>query len=285
MTQFKNDDDARSYLITLGQKDDCEIDLIETGFAFSLLENSDIDIKKYRDHIQTLCDDLKTAFDDIAANENSDNVYVQVKSLATVMAQKHRYLGDDIHYDDLQNINLFSVIDRRVGIPITLCMVAIEICRAQGWNAEGVNFPGHFLMRLEKDGERVIVDPFQGCKILEAKDLRVILKRVVGDNAELSANYYEPCTNREVLLRLQNNIKFRLIDSEQYDRALNIVETMSWVAPDDYRLCLDRAVLLSRLEQPQGAIDNIKIYLNHITDPQDRAEAEIFLSQLQKQIN
>ena len=284
MAGFVNSDGAKIHLVSLGQKDDGDINLIEAGFAFSLLDDT-VDVKKYRQYINDLSAELKQTFDNLCAVENGDDVRVQAKSLAMTLAQSQGYLGDDINYDDLKNINLFTVIDRRLGMPITLCIIAIEICRAQGWQADGVNFPGHFLMRFEKDGDRVIIDPFQGCKILEAKDMRLILKRIMGDDAELSANYYDPCTNREILLRLQNNMKYRLIDVEKYEEALEIVDTMTWVAPDDYRLCLDKAVLLSRLDQPKGAIENIKIYLNHVSNPMDKAEAEQFLYQLQNKLN
>jgi len=283
--EFINSDGAKIHLVSLGQKDDGDINLIEAGFAFALLDAPKIKIKKYREYIETLSRDLKTEFDNLCATMNGDGAMVQAQALKNTMAQSHAYIGDEKNYDDLKNINLFDVIDRRMGMPITLCVIAIEICRTQGWQADGVNFPGHFLMRLEKDGERLIIDPFQGCEILEAKDMRLILKNIMGDDAELSANYYDPCTNREILLRLQNNIKYRLIDAENYDDALGIVDTMTWVAPDDYRLCLDKAVLMARLDQTKGAIDNIKIYLNHVSDPIDKSEAEAFLYQLQSQLN
>lgn len=285
MADFINSDGAKIHLVSLGQRDDGEIDLIEAGFAFSLLDNIKIDIKKYRGYIKKLSAELKAEFENLCAAMNGDGAPVQAQALKNVMAQSHAYIGDDENYDDLKNINLFTVIDRRLGMPITLSMIAIEICRTQGWQADGVNFPGHFLMRLEKDGERLMIDPFQGCKIVEAKDMRQILKRIMGDGAELSANYYDPCTNREILLRLQNNIKYRLIDGEQYDDALEIVDTMTWVAPDDYRLCLDKAVLMARLDQTKGAIENIRIYLNHVSHPSDKAEAETFLYQLQNKLN
>lgn len=285
MADFINSNGAKIHLVSLGQKDDGDINLIEAGFAFALLDASQTDIKKYRDYIETLSAELKTEFERLCATMNGDGALVQAEALKNVMAQSHGYIGDEENYDDLKNINLFHVIDRRMGMPITLCMIAIEICRTQGWQADGVNFPGHFLMRLEKGGERLMIDPFQACEILEAKDMRLILKRIIGDDAELSANYYDPCTNREILLRLQNNIKYRLIDGEQYNEALDIIDTMTWVAPDDYRLCLDKAVLMARLDQTKGAIENIKIYLNHVSDPMDKAEAETFLSQLQSKLN
>jgi regulator of sirC expression with transglutaminase-like and TPR domain len=283
--RFMTTDGAKIHLVSLGQKDDSEVDVIEAALAFAMMADDIVDVVKYRDFIATMMKDLQKTYDDMAAKKNGDSVHVQADALKAVMADKYAFIGDDIHYDDLKNINLCHVIDRHMGLPITLCILAVGICRGCGWTAEGINFPGHFIMRLEKDGDRLMIDPFQGCKVLEAKDMRLILKRIMGEYAELSATYYDPCTNREMLLRLQNNMKYRLIDGEDYQGALDVVDKMVWIAPQDHRLCLDKAVLFARLDQPKAAIENLVTYIDLVQDPYDKAEAEQFLIQLQKQLN
>ena len=67
---------------------------------------------------------------------------------AEILAERHRLLGDDQTYDDLENANLISVIDRRRGLPVALSILYIHAARRQGWPVEGSNFPGHFLIRL-----------------------------------------------------------------------------------------------------------------------------------------
>jgi len=101
----------------------------------------------------------------------------------------------------------------------------------------------------------------------------------------LSANYYDPCANRDILLRLQNNLKYRHIDNENYAEALRIINQMAWIAPNDYRLSLDKAVLLSRVGQPTEAIKELEHYINQATDEADRADAIDFMRQLQSQLN
>ena len=283
--RFITADGAKIHLISLGQQKDRDIDVIEAALAFALLADDTIDLSKYRQFIATMANDLQKTFADQAAHKNGDTVTVMAQSLKTVMADKYAFIGDEVHYDDIKNINLCHVIDRHTGLPITLCILAVGICRACGWAAEGINFPGHFIMRLEKDGDRLMIDLFQQCTILEAKDMRLILKRIMGEYAELSASYYDPCSNREMLLRLQNNLKYRLIDQEDYQGALDVVEKMAWIAPQDHRLCLDKAVLYARLDQPKAAIDHLVTYIDAVQDPYDRAEAEQFLHQLQTQLN
>lgn len=271
----------KTYLLKCGLCLDGDIDLINASFAFALHDNPNINIEKYAYHFESLLNDLKYEY----GVQQYQNISSQYNALKTILAEKYAYVGDDMNYDDIRNSDIFHVMDRRMGLPITLSIIAIALCRKMGWVSNGLNFPGHFLMSLEKDGEKIILDPFQGCKILEAKDMRVILKKMIGGQAELSADYYLPCSNREILLRLRNNLKYRLIDMSEYQRAMGVVETMTWIAPDDYRLNLDKAVLYSRLEQPKSAIDNLLIYIDKVENKNDKFEAEQFLQQLQRQLN
>lgn len=282
---FITAEEALHYLAREGQREDAGLDLIECGFAFSLLDAPERDVVSYRRLVTEMKSEISMHYDRLCAEMNGDDVAVQAECLRQFFSERQGFIGDDVHYDDLQNINLFSVIDRRLGLPISLCILAIGLARSMDWNADGVNFPGHFIMRLEKDGARVMLDPYQECQILEAKDLRLILKKIVGNEAELSADYYIPCTNRDVLLRYQNNLKYRLIDHGQYPEALEIVKRMELIAPRDFRLALDKSVLYARLEQPMAAIEELLIYLDQVTDPHDRADAEAFLYELQKSLN
>lgn len=278
--KFSNPEEARFYLITVGQQDDRDIDLFQAALALAAVHRPSISVDQYRQHMAMFCEELRNEFDRLCAQENSDNVMVQGQALRVVMAQKHGYSGDSADYNNLQNADVMRTIDRRLGLPITLSIIGISACRQLGWGAEGLNFPGHFIMRLDQEGERSIIDPFQSCKELRAPELRQILKKNMGDDAELSSDYYEACSNRDILLRLQNNIKFRLIDTEHYQEALEIVDLMELIAPDDYRLDLDTAVLLARLERPKAAVERLVKYINHVQDSADKAEAEMFLHEL-----
>lgn len=277
---FDNPVAARRYLVTVGETKDANIDLFEAALALAAVHHPLISVDKYRQHFQKMCRDLQDHYQKQSDENAGGGLALRAASLRFVMAQTHGYMGDDLHYDDLQNADLMRVIDRRLGLPITLSILAIALCRAMGWEADGLNFPGHFLVRMNNGSERIIFDPFQGGAELNAPELRKILKRNMGDHAELSADYYAPCSNRDTLLRLQNNIKFRLIDTEHYREAMEIVDIMMLVAPDDHRLHLDMAVLLARLESAKTAIDHLQKYIDAVQDPADKSEAQAFLSDL-----
>jgi regulator of sirC expression with transglutaminase-like and TPR domain len=151
-----------------------------------------------------------------------------------------------------------------------------------GWMLDGLNFPGHFLARIEHAGERVIFDPFNACEIMEAPQLRELIKRVRGKNAELSADYYKPCTNRDTLIRLQNNVKLRLIEAEDYETALGAVEMMRLIDPQEYRLLLDGGVLSAKTGRNGEALALLDRYIALAPDARDRRDAEAIIAQIRE---
>src|SRR3546814_4700292 len=141
-----------------------------------------------------------------------------------VLVERYGYRGDGETYDDMVNANLMRVIDRRRGLPVALGILYLHGARAQGWAICGLNFPGHFLLRLDLGAERSIIDPFNGGQTRDAVALRALLKGMAGENAELRPEHTRPVGCRDVLLRLQNNIKLRYVQEERSVDALAILE-------------------------------------------------------------
>ena len=145
---------------------------------------------------------MPTAGGDLAA---------RARALNEIILLKHGYSGDELTYDDVQNANLIRVVDRRKGLPVALGILYLHAARAQGWDSVGLAFPGHFLIRLSDGPERLIIDPFHGGRICDAASLRELLKAMAGQDVELTPRITRRCPDRDVLLRLQNNIKSRLL--------------------------------------------------------------------------
>src|SRR3546814_1821098 len=97
------------------------------------------------------------------------------------------------------NANLMRVIGRRRGLPVALGILYLHGARAQGWAICGLNFPGHFLLRLDLGAERSIIDPFNGGKPRDAVGLRALLTGMAGENAELRPEHTRPVGCRDVL--------------------------------------------------------------------------------------
>ena len=214
-----------------------------------------------------------------------DSLEARAAALREVLVERYRYEGDGTTYDDLQNANLMRVIDRRRGLPVALGILFLHAARAQGWQAAALNFPGHFLIRLELHGERLILDPFHQGRLCDTRDLRDLLKFALGPEVELGPEHYSEIGNRGVLLRLQNNIKQRLLQAEDLERAVTVMEAMLMFAPASPELWCDLGLTQARLGSLRGAIlalDNFLQLGNH--DPR-RAEVLGLLQQLRRKLN
>lgn len=274
-------------LDNLRNQQDAEIDLVKPALALALalLTAPDIRLERYYYHCKKLCREVKERFDALIDEGAEDDATTRLAALKHILADKYEYRGDRDYYDNLQNANLAHVIDRRKGMPIALSILYIAAARAQGWHVEALNFPAHVVCRIEHKGERFLFDPFERCKILQAADLRIYLKTLINSQAELSAAYYEASTNREVLIRLQNNIKLRQIEAEDYAGAVHTVEAMRKIDPTEFRLLFDAGVLYARLDQPMVAMRCLENYIDQATEPKDRQEALHLLSQIRAMLN
>lgn len=240
--------DIESDLGRTGTLADAEIDLAETALALAALDHPETGRHGYRAHLAALADAMAQAGSLAALNApGPEALAARCQALSAVMAGEFGYRGDRISYDDLQNADLMRVIDRRQGLPVALAILYIHAARSQGWAVEGVNFPGHFVIRLFHDGRAAILDPFDGGKILETGELRQKLKATIGEKAELQPVHYAGLGNRDILLRLQNNIKVRLIQDGDLPRAATIVARMLMVAPEAAPCWRESGLIHSRL--------------------------------------
>ena len=269
--------EAEAALAALANLPDEDIDLAEAALALSALGDRVSDPTPYRRHLSEIA-----AAVGHAAGTSFDS---RVDALNAVILGTFGYDGDTLTYDDLDNADLARVIDRRKGLPVTLGILYLHAARAQGWNAAGLGFPGHFLIRIEGDGEAAVVDPFHAGRVLDAAGLRELLKVTCGLDAELEPAHWQPVTNRDVLIRLQNNIKARCLESGDIARALQAVEAMLLFAPDVAHLWRDAGVLHVELGHLDDAVRAIKRYVDLSASGPARAEAEQLLSRVRAGLN
>lgn len=268
-----------------GSQSDDNIPLWDTALTLSEISHHGIHRDRYDQHIVQLTKSTTSRFQNLIKADANDDVLTRLAALKHVIADEYGYVGDTETYNDIQNADMMRVIDRRKGLPISLAILVIHIGRNVGWIVEGINFPGHFLVRMTHNNQHVIFDPFHHFKIMQAHDLRALTKQILGPQAELSSTYYDVASSRLILLRLQNNIKARLIDHEEYERALDIVNHMRLFAPDEYRLLFDEAVLRAKLGEAKSATQLLEIYLTKAERDQDRHDARVLLQSLRESLH
>jgi len=261
------------------------IDLAECAIALAALDTPSRSLERYWRHIKKLVNETNLRHEKLLDGGGDDDVRTQLAALKHIIADKYGYDGDHQHYDNLQNANIIHVIDRRMGMPIALSILYLYVAEELGWNIHALNFPAHVVCSIEKDGEKLLFDPFNQCRLLNASDLRMYLKTLVSPQAELSADYYKNASKLDVVIRLQNNIKLRQIEVEDYDGAVQTVETMRKIQPKEYRLFFDAGILYARLDKPLAAMRAFENYIEHASDPQEREEALVLLNHVRSLLN
>jgi regulator of sirC expression with transglutaminase-like and TPR domain len=168
---------------------------------------------------------------------------------------------------------------------VALGILYIHAARAQGWDMAGLAFPGHFLVRLSAGPGRVIVDPFHDGQVCGAAELRGLLKAATGRDSELLPEHYLAVSDRDVLLRLQNNLKARLLQAQHHERALTVVETMLMLAPDLAELWAEAGMLHRHLGNMRAAAAALEQYVVRAPEGMPRHQAAAILQQLRTQLN
>lgn len=256
------------------------LDLLEAGFALSTLHaEENLDLVPFRQHVAAMADEVA----DLVRRRGA-----QPEALADVIARAYAYRGDSETYDDLQNADLVRVIERRKGLPVALSILYLHVARAQAWQAEGLAFPGHFLIRIGIDGAHHVVDPFHDGCVRDAAELRGLLQQVLGPGAELKPMHFDPVPDRDVLLRLENNVRLRLAKRENWTETARSLDRMLAIAPDRPDLLFEAGQVNARLDKRRAAIAAYERLLaldEALGNPELRRQAEMLLQELRRGLN
>lgn len=266
---------VEAVLTAAAAAEDDAIALAETALALGALDRPGEALHPYRIHLQLLA--AATAEAARAAPAGIDGM---VEALRSVMVERFGYVGDSDTYDDTQNANLLRVIERRRGLPVALGILYLHAGRGAGWTLHGLSFPGHFLIRLEHDGDRRILDPFAGGRVRGPVELRAMIKGVLGLDAELTPEHHTAVSDRAVLLRLQNNIKMRHLQAQRAERAQEVVDGMLRVAPRDPGLWREAGLLKIRRGDLDGAVADLERSLMVEDSDRERHRTAMILQKL-----
>jgi regulator of sirC expression with transglutaminase-like and TPR domain len=271
---------ATGRLKELRSCDDTELDLAMAALDIACISpgtgQRQKTIDPYVRHLDILAKDVG-----VFAGRQPD-VETAAHALGQILGKRYGYGGNEDTYDDLTAANLMAVIDDRAGLPVALGILYIHSARAQGWLASGIDFPGRFMVRIEIDGERAILNPFDGGAVMQTHDLRDVLKLTMGNDVELAPEHYRELGNRGILMRLENNLKVRHLHAQEFDAALRVIDTMLLFSPAEASLWREAGMIHVRLEQIDEAITALEEYLRLDTDGPSRYTATVLLQELRQ---
>jgi regulator of sirC expression with transglutaminase-like and TPR domain len=200
--------------------------------------------------------------------------YARVMALNAYLFDELRFVGNESHYEDPRNSFLNEVLDRRTGIPITLALLYMEVARRAGLYVEGINFPGHFLLRCPARrglpySEDLIIDAFHGGALLSEDACRDLLLRHAGADAELEiddaavfeAHLLRHATKPQILARMLLNLKRVYVRMHSFPQARDITELLLAVDPSALNELRDRGLLAYHLKDFPAALRDLQKYL------------------------
>ena len=272
---------ARLALEAIGQLPDGELDLAGAALQLARIDAPDADWHAARAHLSELAQGAVA----LASDRPDADPSVRAGALAGLMTGRWRYTGDRDTYDDLSNANLIRVVERRRGLPVALGILWLHCARAAGWDAFGIDFPGHFMIALPGRKGQLVLDVFDGGQPVDARALRAMIKRVEGPKAELRPGLLAPMAARSVLLRLQNNIKGRRLDAGDVAGGLAALEDMLRIAPDHASLWREAALINQRLDHVGAALRCYERFLALVPEGDAATRVRSVMDELRARLN
>jgi regulator of sirC expression with transglutaminase-like and TPR domain len=188
-----------------------------------------------------------------------------------------KFQGDLEDYYNPKNNFLNYVLEKRTGIPITLCILYTEIARYAGLDLKIVGFPSHVIVKY---GEDIILDPFNRGRLLELEDLQEILYQNYGDSIEFEADYLNQISDEKIIVRMLRNLKNSYTDSFAYDMASMCNRMLLGILPESPDEIRDMGILEEKLKNYEDAIK----FLNKYLEMEPNAEDVDFVLELIREI-
>ncbi len=213
------------------------------------------------------------------------NTVEQVQGLSRFLFEHHRFAGNQTSYGDPRNSFLNEVLERKLGIPITLSVVYMEVGRRAGLKLDGVSFPGHFLVKATDERGELIIDPFNQGAILNLEQLRARLNQVYGQPVELHPAMLRAAPSRQILSRMLRNLKNIYVAASDWTRAMAALDRILILEPRSLEDLLERAKLYETLECFQAALDDLQSFLSMAPDHPVADAAREGVMRLAKQVS
>ncbi len=206
----------------------------------------------------------------------------QARALADQLFVRAGFRGNTSDYYDPKNSFLDEVLARRVGIPISLSVLYVEVARRAGVRASPVGFPGHFLACIDgTDGSRLVIDPFHGGGVRNESALGELLRRS-GSNLEYSEELVAPTPVRQVVSRMLMNLRGVYTMRGDYARLLVVFDRLLDLWPNSVEELRDRGFLFARLGAPDAAQADLARYLERSPNAADAADVRAWLERIEE---
>lgn len=242
---------------------DASINLAKAALLVAQEEYPQLPVDRYLGRLEELAEETK----DRLNGESAPLLILQ--ELLNTLYRRHDFQGNRKAYYDPRNSFLNDVLDRRLGIPLTLGIVVMEVGWRLGLPLEGVNFPGHFLVRFHGNAMNLLMDPYDGGALRFEDQSQELLDRIYGGMVRVHDSFLKTATRQEMVIRLLTNLKSLYLNTEEHGKALGAVERILILRPLAPVEIRDRGVILARLGRRDEALRQLETYLNVVPEAAD----------------
>jgi len=235
---------------------DAELNMARAALLVAQEEYPQIPVELYLARLDQMAEEVKDRLSDETAP------MVVLDELMEMLFRRRRFRGNREAYYDPRNSFLNDVLDRGVGIPLTLGMILLEVGWRLGLPLEGVNFPSHFLVRYRGDALNLLLDPFDDGKVRFEDQAQELLDQVYGGMVKVQDSFLRKATRRDMLVRLLTNLKGVYVNVGDNVRALGVVERLLVLQPTSRGDLRARGLLLARLGRRAEAAEQLQVYLD-----------------------
>jgi len=267
----------RAFATLIALPDDA-IDLGQAALLIARQEYPDLEVGAYLARLDDMAGAIRSRL------RGGEGFTSLIAHLNRFLFEEMGFRGNQTEYNDPRNSFLNDVLDRRVGIPISLSTVYLEVAKRIDCPLAGVAFPGHFLVRYVGQGApvEVLIDPFNRGVILTEEECRRRLEQMYGGRIPYRPEFLKRARNREILERMLNNLKAIYESQRDYHRALRIQELILCIHPGNPVLMRDRGLLHHRMALLEQAARDLEAYVEAVPEAHDIGVVRERLAELQR---
>ncbi|HET9047829.1 MAG TPA: tetratricopeptide repeat protein [Chiayiivirga sp.] len=242
----------------LGTTPDAQLDLLSASLLVARDEYPDMDVALCQAQLDEHVQRVKASLPEDA------NLQQRLAILSHYLFEQVGFSGNHEAFYDPRNSYLNQVLERKLGIPLSLGVVQMEVARRLDVPLQGVSFPGHFLLRLQVDGGLLVLDPYNHGRSIDADELRSRASPHMGgveiDDQQLM-QMLEPASHRLIVMRMLRNLMHVYEEQECLDKALRCADRLVRVAPNQADALRDRGMLYHQLGHLSAARADLSRYL------------------------
>jgi regulator of sirC expression with transglutaminase-like and TPR domain len=248
-----------------------DLPLARAALVIAQSEYPDLDVDAYERRIEDMAETLRQHLQREAGPEPSP--LRAIHTLNQLLYRELGFRGNADHYDDPRNLYLNYVLTERVGIPVTLAIVYVEVARRAGLDVRAVGLPGHIVARfrprgvLEEDG--TLLDVFNRGRVLSVRDCQVLVRNTFGSRVPFKPYYLAALTPRQLLQRLLHNLKAGYLQRGDEERAARVIDLLLVLFPWDLDEIRDRGMLRERLGAYPDALRDLEQYVQYRAGARD----------------